>query len=88
MILLAGVAAAIVALVSQKAPPQRFDAVAFRDARLTQDTSVLQTQARLAVEQGVLEGMSAEELRATLGKPTRTFKRSARMVWQVGGWNA
>jgi hypothetical protein len=88
MVLLAGVTAAIVALVSQKAPPQRFDAAAFRDARLTQDTSALQTQARLAVEQGVLERMSAKQLRATLGKPTRTYKRTPRMVWQVGGWNA
>jgi hypothetical protein len=86
--LLVGVAVAIVALVSQKAPEQRFDAAEFRDARLTQDTGALQTQARLAVEQGVLEGVSAKELRATLGKPTRTYKRSARMVWQVGGWNA
>ena len=88
VILLAGVAMAIVSLVSQKAPVQRFEAAAFRDARLTQDTGVLQTQARLAVEQGVLQGMSAKELRATLGKPTRTYQRTPRMVWQVGGWNA
>ena len=88
VILLAGVAAAIVVLVSQKAPAQRFDAAAFRDARLTRDTSVLQTQARLAVEQGVLERMSATQLRATLGKPTRTYKRTRRMAWEVGGWNA
>jgi hypothetical protein len=88
VILLVGVAVAIVALVSQKAPEQRFEPAEFRDARLTQDTGVLQTQARLAVEQGVFEGMSAKELRATLGKPTRTYKRTARMVWQVGGWSA
>jgi hypothetical protein len=88
VLLLVGVAVAIVALVSQKAPQQRFEATAFRDARLTQDTGVLQTQARLAVEQGVLKGLSAKELRATLGKPTRTYKRTPRMVWQVGGWNA
>ena len=88
VILLAGVAVVIVALASQKAPEQRFEAAKFRDARLTQDTGVLQTQARLAVEQGALAGMSAKQLRATLGKPTRTYKRTPRMVWQVGGWNA
>ena len=88
VILLAGVAVAIVSLISHDTPTPRFEAAEFRDARLTQDTDVLQTQARRAVEQGVLEGMSPKELRATLGKPTRTYKRTARMVWQVGGFTA
>jgi hypothetical protein len=48
----------------------------------------MQTQARLAVEQHALLGISATQLRAVLGNLTRSYRRSARMVWQVGGWNA
>jgi hypothetical protein len=88
VLLLVGVAALIVFLVTQPAPTPRFDAAQFRAARGKSDTSVMQTQARLAVEQHELLGISATQLRADLGNPTRSSRRSARMVWQVGGWNS
>ena len=85
--MLVGVAVGIVFLVLQPRPTPRFEAAQFRAARGKGDTSVMQTQARLAVEQRVLLGISATRLQALLGKPTWSYRRSARMVWQVGGWN-
>jgi hypothetical protein len=88
LLLLVGVAALIVVWVMQPAPTPRFDASQFRAARGKSDTSVMQTQARLAVEQRKLLGISAAQLRADLGKPTRSYRRPPRIVWQVGGWNS
>jgi hypothetical protein len=88
LLLLVGVAASIILLVLQPAPAPKFDASEFRAARAKSDTSVMQTQARLAVEQHELLGISATQLQADLGKPTRSYRHSPRMVWRVGGWNS
>ena len=84
---LVGVAVVIVLLVLQPDPTARFEAAQFRAARGKGDTDVMQTQARLAVEQRALLGISATQLQAVLGKPTSSYRGSARMVWQVGGRN-
>lgn len=86
-----GVLAAVVAvivLLLQPGPPPSFDATQFRAARVEEDTSVMQQQARLAVDHRTLIGMPGRRLRAVLGKPTRTNRHSAKMVWQVGGPDA
>jgi hypothetical protein len=87
VVVLAVVAAVIVSLL-RPGPPPSFEASKFRAARAKGDTSVMQTQARLAVDQRALVGLSETRLRAVLGDPTRRYRRSSRLVWQVGGLDA
>src|SRR5262245_10212290 len=83
LLLLAGVAAAIIYLISSSGTT--FDPDKFRAAAAKDDTSVMQTQAQAAIDQKALLGLSTKQLRATLGDPTKTYRKPPRMVWQVAG---
>jgi hypothetical protein len=61
-----------------------FDASSFRAANAGGDLDTMETEARKAVDDQALMGMSAAELRRELGEPSRIGRRRQLYIWDLG----
>ena len=82
LLLLATGVATIV--VWSSVPEPAFSAEDFRSAAAAGDYEGMERQAYRAVEQEALIGLTTAEVRATLGEPSRTGRRSGQWIWELG----
>jgi hypothetical protein len=73
-------------LVRADSPKTRFASAAFRSAAVREDHGELRAQAQAAVDEHALVGMTAQQLRRVLGEPTRVYRNTSRVAWQIDDW--
>jgi hypothetical protein len=71
-------------VVWSSAPETAFSATKFRAAAAAGNDEELERQAHRAVEQDALIGLTAAEVRAALGKPSRIRRRRHQWSWELG----